>query len=133
MRRTFARTAVWASLTVPLLAMADGAAMIGKDRATPMMSEDRGGQHVPGPGAMASMSEGEVRKVDSAVGKLTLQHGPLQNLDMPAMTMVFRVKDPAWLAHLKVGDGVRFTAERVDGNLTVTALEPQKRSDWGRQ
>jgi Cu/Ag efflux protein CusF len=126
MRRAFALAMVWAGLTVPVLAMTDSAAMTGGDRATPMMSGDQDTQRMPGPRAMAGMSEGEVRKVDNAVGKLTLQHGPLQNLDMPAMTMVFRVKDPAWLAQLKVGDRVRFIAERIDGNLTVTALEPQK-------
>ena len=80
-------------------------------------------QRMDGLHAEAAMSEGEVRKVDSTAGKLTLRHGPLANLDMPAMTMVFRVKDPAWLAQLKVGDRVRFVAKRVDGNLTVTAIE----------
>jgi Cu(I)/Ag(I) efflux system protein CusF len=71
----------------------------------------------------AEMSEGEVRKVDETVGKLTLRHAGLENLDMPPMTMVFRVKDPGWLPRLKVGDTIRFHAERVDGNLTITALE----------
>ena len=73
--------------------------------------------------AATEMSEGEVRRIDRTAGKLTLRHGPLANLEMPAMTMVFRVKDPAWLAQLKVGDRVRFVAKRVDGNLTVTAIE----------
>jgi Cu/Ag efflux protein CusF len=127
MKRMFALTMVWAGLTVPLAATAESGGMMGGDRATPMMSGDRGAPSMPGPGAMASMSEGEVRKVDSAVGKLTLRHGPLENLDMPAMTMVFRVKDRAWLPQLNVGDRVRFVAERVDGNLTVTTLEPQRR------
>jgi len=45
--------------------------------------------------AAAPMSEGEVRKVDKGASKVTIKHGPLQNLDMPAMTMVFRVRDPA--------------------------------------
>ena len=71
----------------------------------------------------AAPSEGEVRRIDKAAGKLTLRHGPLANLDMPAMTMVFRVADPAMLDTLKEGDRLRFTAERVDGQLTVTHLE----------
>jgi Cu/Ag efflux protein CusF len=133
MKRAFALTMVWAGLTVPLMAVADSGAMMGGNRLTPMMSGDPGTQSMPGPRAMARMSEGEVRKVDSAVGKLTLQHGPLENLDMPAMTMVFRVKDPDWLAQLKVGDRVRFIAQRVDGNLTVTALEPEKQLAHERQ
>jgi Cu/Ag efflux protein CusF len=68
-------------------------------------------------------SDGEVRKVDLAQGKVTLRHGPLQNLDMPAMTMVFKAADPRLLDGLKAGDKVRFTAEKVNGALAVTALQ----------
>ena len=122
MKRMLDMAMVSACLGVPLLALAEGGNMVGAERGVSMMGEERGKWSMPGPRAMADMSEGEVRRVDGAVGKLTLRHGPLANLDMPAMTMVFRVKDPAWLAQLKVGDKVRFVAERVDGNLTVTAL-----------
>src|SRR5262249_45636 len=65
--------------------------------------------------ASAPMSEGEVRKIDRSTGKVTIKHGPLQNLDMPPMTMVFRVKDPAMLDQLKEGDKIKFTADKVDG------------------
>ena len=69
------------------------------------------------------MSDGEVRKVDKAVGKLTLRHGEIKNLDMPPMTMVFQVKEPAILDKVKAGDKVKFRAEKtVDGYL-VTAIE----------
>jgi len=78
--------------------------------------------HVPAASAPAQ-SDGEVRKVDRAQGKVTLRHGPLQNLDMPAMTMVFKVADPKLLDGLKEGDKVRFTAEKVNGALSVTALQ----------
>lgn len=71
-----------------------------------------------------AMSKGEVRKTDLAAGKITLKHEELQTLDMPAMTMVFRVGDTAMLENLKPGDKVRFRAERVDGALTVTAIKP---------
>ena len=71
----------------------------------------------------ATMSEGSVRKVDKAAGKLTIAHGPLTNLNMPAMTMAFRVADAAMLDKVKAGDKIRFTVERVDGVFTVTALE----------
>ncbi|MDT3706256.1 MAG: copper-binding protein [Thiobacillus sp.] len=70
-----------------------------------------------------SLSEGTVKKVDKAQGKLTLRHGPLENLDMPGMTMVFRVKDPKWLDQVKPGDNIRFLAEKVNGEFTVTRLE----------
>lgn len=73
--------------------------------------------------AAAPQSEGEVRKVDLAQGKVTLRHGPLVNLDMPAMTMVFTATDKQLLQGLKVGDKVRFHAESRDGILIVTALE----------
>ena len=61
-----------------------------------------------------------------AQGKLTLRHGPIANLEMPGMTMVFKVADPAMLDGLKEGDKVRFAADRVDGAITVTALQPAK-------
>jgi Cu/Ag efflux protein CusF len=70
------------------------------------------------------MAEGEVRKVDKEAGKLTLKHGPIANLDMPQMTMVFRVKDPAMLDQVKAGDKVRFAADHVGGQFTVVKIEP---------
>jgi Cu(I)/Ag(I) efflux system protein CusF len=72
---------------------------------------------------VAPLSEGEVRKIDKAAGKLTIKHGPLENLGMPAMTMVFRVKDAATFDQVKPGDRIRFLAEKVDGIITVTKLE----------
>ncbi|MDP1926982.1 MAG: copper-binding protein [Thiobacillus sp.] len=71
----------------------------------------------------AMLTEGVVKKVDKAQGKLTLKHGPLENLDMPGMTMVFRVQDASWLDRVKPGDTIRFLADRVDGVFTVTTLE----------
>lgn len=72
----------------------------------------------------AAMSDGEVRKIDAANARLTLRHGPLVNLDMPGMTMVFKAKTPALLEGLKVGDKVKFRAEQIDGAYTVTAIQP---------
>lgn len=79
----------------------------------------------PAPTA-APMTDGEVRKVDRELGKITLRHGPITNLGMPGMTMVFRVADPALLGDLKEGDRVRFLADRVNGAITVTAMEPAR-------
>jgi Cu/Ag efflux protein CusF len=84
---------------------------------------DHASHHPPGAAAAALQSEGEVRKVDPEQGKVTLRHGPLANLDMPAMTMVFTAKDPKLLEGLKQGDKVRFTAEKKDGTYVVTAIE----------
>jgi Cu(I)/Ag(I) efflux system protein CusF len=74
--------------------------------------------------AQAATTEGEVRKVDTAQRKITLKHGEIKNLDMPPMSMVFSVKDPALLAKVKAGDKVRFAADKIDGAYTVTAIEP---------
>jgi Uncharacterized conserved protein len=81
--------------------------------------------HLAAP-ASALQSEGEVRKVDLEQGKVTLRHGPLLNLDMPAMTMVFTAADPKLLDGLKQGDKVRFTADKKDGTFIVTAIEVAK-------
>lgn len=72
------------------------------------------------------MVDGQVKKVDKAAGKVTLSHGPLTNLNMPAMTMVFRVKDAAWLDRMKAGDKIRFMADNVNGAVTVVHFEPAK-------
>ncbi len=69
------------------------------------------------------LSEGEVRKIDKDGKKLTIKHGPLKNLDMPGMTMVFSVKDDAVLDQLQAGEKVRFLAEKIDGKITVTKIE----------
>jgi Cu/Ag efflux protein CusF len=81
-------------------------------------------QHAPTemPSAAAA-SDGEVRKVDKSAGKVTIKHGPLANLYMPAMTMVFRVKDSTMLDRVNPGDKVKFVAEKIDGAYTVTHIE----------
>ncbi|TRZ56159.1 MAG: RND transporter [Rhodocyclaceae bacterium] len=76
--------------------------------------------------ATTKMVEGTVKKVNQATGKVTLAHGPLANLGMPAMTMVFRVKDNAWLNQMKEGDKINFIADKVNGALTVTQFEVAK-------
>lgn len=73
-----------------------------------------------------ALTEGEVRKVDKGASKVTIKHGPLKNLDMPAMTMVFQVKDPAMLDQLKAGDKINFEAGREGGAYTVMRLESAK-------
>ena len=66
---------------------------------------------------------GTVEKVDTAQGKITIDHGPIKNLDMEAMTMVFRAQDPALLKGVKAGDKVQFTADRVNGQISVTSIK----------
>jgi Cu(I)/Ag(I) efflux system protein CusF len=68
----------------------------------------------------------EVRKVDLETQKITLKHGDIPNLEMSAMTMVFRVKDPALLQQVKAGDQVKVTVDKVKGALTVMSMEVAK-------
>jgi Cu/Ag efflux protein CusF len=74
----------------------------------------------------AAMTEAEVRKVDKDAKKITLKHGEIKNLEMPAMTMVFQVKDGKLLDAAKAGDKVKFRAEKVSGGIVVTAIEVTK-------
>ena len=72
------------------------------------------------------LADGEIRRVDKEAKKLTIKHGPIPNLSMESMTMVFHVKDPAMLDRVKAGDKVKFTADKIGGNYTVTRIETAK-------
>ena len=76
--------------------------------------------------AMTDTVAGEVRKVDKDARKITLRHGEIKQLDMPAMSMVFQVKDPAMLDKVKAGDKVKFKAENAGGAMTLTEIETVK-------
>jgi Cu/Ag efflux protein CusF len=76
--------------------------------------------------ATNAMADGEVRKVDKDAKKITVKHGEIKNLNMPPMTMVFQVKDPAMLDQVKQGDQIRFEAEQVNGALVISKVEPVK-------
>ena len=73
-----------------------------------------------------AFSDGEIRRVDKDAKKLTIKHGPIPNLNMDSMTMVFQVKDPAMLDQVKAGDAIRFKAEKVGGNYTVMEIRAGK-------
>lgn len=77
--------------------------------------------------AQSGMVDGQITKVDASAGKLTIKHGPLKKLGMDeGMTMVFRAQDPAMLKAVKAGDKVKFDAEKVNGQFTVTRIEKSK-------
>lgn len=78
------------------------------------------------------MAVGEIKKIDSQSSKVTIKHGEIKNLDMPGMTMVFQVKDVAMLNNLKVGDNVRFNAEKAGGAIVVTMIQPASSPDSGK-
>jgi Cu/Ag efflux protein CusF len=72
--------------------------------------------------AQAALVAGEVVKVDRTAGRVTLKHGEIKSLDMPPMTLSWRVEQPRWLEDLAVGDRVRFVPARVNGQYTITSL-----------
>jgi Cu/Ag efflux protein CusF len=74
----------------------------------------------------ASMTEGEIKKVDIEAGKVTIKHGPIKHMDMPGMTMVFTAKDKGLLANVKPGDKVQFMVVSESGKMVVTAIEPAR-------
>lgn len=76
--------------------------------------------------AVLTMAEGEVRKLDKDAKKITLKHGEIKNLDMPPMTMVFQVPNAALLDKVKVGDKVRFKADKAGAGYAVTEIEVAK-------
>ncbi len=111
MKRLFlALAATCAAAVSPAFAADDMAGMSMKPQST-----------VPAPKPV----DAEVRKIDAANGRITLKHGPIENLGMPAMTMTFPVKDKASLATLKEGDKVKATFDSVKGAPTVTEISPR--------
>lgn len=77
--------------------------------------------------AQSAMVDGTVTKIDTSASKITLKHGPIKKFDMDeGMTMVFRVQEPAMLTQVKVGDKVKFDADKINGQFTVTKIEKAK-------
>ena len=73
------------------------------------------------------MIDGEVTKVDESAGKITIKHGPIKKLNMDeGMTMVFKANDPAMLRRVKPGDKIRFDADSINGQFTLTKIEKTK-------
>lgn len=89
-------------------------------------ANEHASHHAADAPAAADLTDGEVRKVDKAAGKLTIKHGPIRNLDMPGMTMVFQVRDAGLLDKVQAGDKVRFRAENEGGKFLVTEIQPAK-------
>lgn len=100
------------------LSPAAGAAAQGMDH-----SKMDGMKMEHGMAGMQDMTDGEVRKVDRDAKKITIRHGEIRNLGMPAMTMVFQVKDLSLLDRVTAGDKVKFRADKFEGAMIVTAIE----------
>lgn len=109
---------VYASAFIVLTAAFTASGIAADDHA------GQGAMHAAAP-ATAAMTDGLVKKVDKPAGKVTISHGPLPN-GMPAMTMVFRVKEATWLDQMKNGDKIRFMADSVSGTMTIVHFERAK-------
>ena len=103
-----------------LLAGSSGLAVAASDAQTAPLSA------TAAPGVSAKLASGEVRKIDTEQGKLTIKHGVIENLQMPGMTMVFKAADPAMLQKLQVGDKIEFAAEKTNGAIVVTTVQAVK-------
>lgn len=125
--------------------LSTGLAFMAAMVAAPALSADHSAHHpaassdaasAPGPVAStgatgglsaqvpADLADGEVRKIDAVNNKITLKHGEIKNINMPGMTMVFHVNDPALLTKVQVGEKVRFAAEKSSKGYVVTYLTP---------
>jgi Cu/Ag efflux protein CusF len=117
----------FANLLAHFLAAA-AAVLVAPVHAQTTASDDA--SHHPAEAAASSAAplsaEGEVRKVDKDLGTLTLRHGPIESLGMRGMTMVFKVSDPKMLDGVKAGDKVKFSADNINGALTVTGIDAAK-------
>ena len=128
MKSVLASILVQAGASIAFAVNADDGSVSAANRGKPTVSVERGAQTqtVFGRSAELDLAEGEVRWVDPGAGKLTVMHVQHKSLGMPPMTMVVRVKDTERLSRLKAGDRIRFSAERVNGLLTATVLQPAK-------
>ena len=123
--KTILSTALLGAATLmPLAALAQTAAPA--PAAAPKTTPATTPETTLGTPAAGDTTEAEVRKVDKDNKKITLRHGAIKNLDMPAMTMVFGVTDAALLDKVKTGDKVRFKANNDGGKYTVTEMQPVK-------
>ena len=113
-----------APLAASLLVLGTGSALA---QAPAAAAADSHSSHHPAAAAstapQAELSEGEITRWDPRTLRLTLKHGEIKNLEMPPMTMVFRVEDASVVGDLKPGDKVRFRAEQISGAYHVQRIE----------
>ena len=114
-----------------ILALAAMAALAFGVPAFPAMADEgHTGDHTmaAAPAAAAELPsvKGEVTKVDTSAGKVTIKHAAIPNLEMDGMTMVFKAADPAMLTGLSAGDKINFQADKVNGQITVVKIEKAK-------
>lgn len=92
----------------------------------PAFAQHDHGAHKATAAQSALLTDGLVKKIDAKAGEIVIQHGQLDSIGMPPMTMAFGVADKAWLGKLKAGDKIRFAAEMKGGNAIVSRYEIAK-------
>lgn len=107
--------------TAAVIAVSPAAAHPTHPVAAPATAEKASGKE-----AQPEMVNAEVKKIDAENKKITLKHEEIKSLDMPSMTMVFRVNDAKTLDGVKVGDKIKINVERVKSNYVVTRIEAVK-------
>ena len=110
------------TLLILTAVLASAPAVYASSHGSAPMIKDDAKKEMPA-AASGDMAEGEIRKIDLDAKKITIKHGEIKNLDMPGMTMVFQVRDPALLEKVKAGDKVRFKAEKAGGAIVVTDIQ----------
>lgn len=103
--------------SIRLLAFGLGLGFVGMSMSLPSVTTALAQAQTPQP------VEGEVTRVNKDTQKMSIRHGPLPHLDMPAMNMVYAVKDPILLDKVKVGSKITFVADKIDGTFTVLSIE----------
>lgn len=128
MNPMFSAFASRASLRFPgrsLAVLGALAAALGAAATPALADDDMAGMRMAAPADTAKdagLTDAEVRKVDPATGMITLKHGTLANLGMPAMTMAYKARDAAMVQQAHAGDKVRVRVENVKGTLTIVKL-----------
>lgn len=91
--------------------------------ATPALAQHAGhGAPKASTAAAGELADGEVRRIDRARGTVLMKHGEIRSVNMGAMTMSFKLKDPAMAADLKEGDKVKFAVEQKGDELIITSI-----------
>jgi Cu(I)/Ag(I) efflux system protein CusF len=74
--------------------------------------------------AKTASGTGTVTALNAAGRKITLEHGPMPDINWPAMKMQFAVASTVDLSKVKAGDKVRFTITGSGSAYTIQSMSP---------
>jgi Cu/Ag efflux protein CusF len=130
----FDRSRSFAALAGPALAgLALALCAAGARAQAPADHSSHGMQGAPGAASASKKGAGDaaaksdtrarVEQINRSEGKVKLKHGAIPRLDMPAMTMVFKVQDPKLLDQVKEGEEVGVTFAKSGSSLVVSGFQ----------